>query len=249
MLCLNDVQILAGQPAGDGLKSKAKSPTWPIAQPEAKGHQSYKRKLPKAVEEYETPQLADGPVRKAKKNKPNDKAGNRVMQLPQFAAKAQPAPVSSAPSHPSSVEKEKKKTKKKLSNKQALLQQSVTGDITDANVCTEQNDSRMERKPRKGQASGQGAAGSAAGLNAESMRQSVPVTEKDPGEAKAIKQAETGSTADVNNADSMPGIPGASTGAMTWRELDKRTDVKRGRFSQTEKETLLEAIKVSISAC
>ena len=53
-----------------------------------------------------------------------------------------------------------------------------------------------------------------------------------------------GGSADVNNADSMPGIPGAGTAEKTWRELDKRTDVKRGRFSQTEKETLIEAIKV-----
>ena len=206
--------------------------------------------MPIAVEESQTPQLADGPVKKTKKKKPNNKAGERVTQLPQFAAKAQSAPASNVLSHPSSVEKEKrKKNNKKLSNKQALLRQSETGDSTDAIVCTEQKESRMEKKPRKGQASEQGAAGSAAGLEIESKRQSVPVRKKDPEEAKAMKQAETGSTADVNNADSMPGIPGASLGAMTWRELDKRTDVKRGRFSQTEKETLLEAIKVSFCAC
>ena len=172
------------------------------------------------------------------------------MQPPQSSAKAQSGPASNALSHPTSVEKGKKKKKKEkqLRNKQALLRQSVTGDSTDAIVCTEQEESRMVKKPRKGQASEQDAAGSAAGLETESKRQSVPVREQNPEEAKAIKQAETGTTADVNNADSMPGIPGASTSAMTWRELDKRTDVKRGRFSQTEKETLLEAIKVSSSA-
>ena len=175
------------------------------------------------------------------------------MQPPQCSAKAESGPASNALSHPTSVEKEKKKNKKKLRIKQTLQRQTVTGDITDAIVCTEQKESRMEKKPRKEQASEQGATGSAAGLKTESKRQSVPVSKQNPEEAKAIKQAEAvkqaDSTADVNNADSMPGIPGASTGAMTWRELDKRTDVKRGRFSQTEKETLLEAIKVSSSAC
>jgi hypothetical protein len=53
-----------------------------------------------------------------------------------------------------------------------------------------------------------------------------------------------GGSEDVNTADSMPGIPGAGAAEKTWRELNKRADVKRGRFSQTEKETLLEAIKV-----
>ena len=51
-------------------------------------------------------------------------------------------------------------------------------------------------------------------------------------------------TDEVNNSDSMPGIPGSSNAEMTWKQLDKRTDVKRGRFSQSEKETLVEAIKV-----
>ena len=242
--------VSAGHPAGDGLKPKAKVPTQPISQPEAKGHRKYKRKLPTAVGDFQTPQLDDGLVRKTEKKKPDDKAGDRVMQPPQSSAKAQSGPASNALSHPTSVEKGKKKKKKEkqLRNKQALLRQSVTGDSTDAIVCTEQEESRMVKKPRKGQASEQDAAGSAAGLETESKRQSVPVREQNPEEAKAIKQAETGTTADVNNADSMPGIPGASTSAMTWRELDKRTDVKRGRFSQTEKETLLEAIKVSSSA-
>ena len=242
VLRLNNFRFFfAGHPAGDGVRPKARLP----AQPDAKGHQKYKRKLPTAVEEFQTPQLGDGPVRKTKKTRPKAKAGDRVMQPPQSSAKAQSGPASNAVSHPTSVEKEKKKNNKK----QALLQQSVTGDITDAIVCKEQKELRMEMKPRKGQAPEQGAAGSAAGLKSESKRQSVPVRKKNSEEAKPIKQAETGSTVDVNNADSMPGIPGASTGAMTWRELDKRTDVKRGRFSQTEKETLLEAIKVSSSAC
>ena len=55
-------------------------------------------------------------------------------------------------------------------------------------------------------------------------------------------------TDEVNNADSMPGIPGSSNAEMTWKQLDKRTDVKRGRFSQSEKETLVDAIKVSCLA-
>jgi len=55
-------------------------------------------------------------------------------------------------------------------------------------------------------------------------------------------------TDEVNNADSMPGIPGSSNAEMTWKQLDKRTDVKRGRFSQSEKETLVKAIKVSCLA-
>ena len=139
----------------------------------------------------------------------------------------------------------KKKKKQKVRNKQALLQQSVTGDTTNAISCTEQHESAMEREPREKRASEPSAQGIRVSLKVDSRRQSVPVETEEPAEAKASEQAEAGGAADVNNADSMPGIPGASTGALTWRELDKRTDVKRGRFSQTEKETLLEAIKVS----
>ena len=42
----------------------------------------------------------------------------------------------------------------------------------------------------------------------------------------------------------MPGIPGSGAADLTWKQLDKRTDVKRGRFSEREKETLLQAVKV-----
>ena len=160
------------------------------------------------------------------------------MQTPRSAAKARSAPASNASSDSPLV----KKKAKKLRKKQALLQQEVTG-------ATEQNELTMERKPRRKRASEPGAAGSTAGLSTDNTGQSVPVKIGEPEEVKASKQAETGGVADVNNADSMPGIPGASTGAVTWRELDKRTDVKRGRFSQTEKETLLEAIKVRSCAC
>ena len=58
-------------------------------------------------------------------------------------------------------------------------------------------------------------------------------------------EASTGSRAALNNAGSMPGIPGSGAAAMTWKELDKRTDVKRGRFSEREKETVLQAVKVA----
>ena len=54
-----------------------------------------------------------------------------------------------------------------------------------------------------------------------------------------------GGRADGSNAGSMPGIPGSGADEMTWKQLDKRTDVKRGRFSEREKETLLQAVKVS----
>ena len=49
---------------------------------------------------------------------------------------------------------------------------------------------------------------------------------------------------DISNAGSMPGIPGASAAEARWKQLDRRTDVKRGRFSEHEKETILGAVKV-----
>ena len=75
---------------------------------------------------------------------------------------------------------------------------------------------------------------------------SSPAKKKRAGKKRRdpLSRNDAGGSADVSNADSMPGIPGAGTAEKTWRELDKRTDVKRGRFSQTEKETLIEAIKV-----
>ena len=108
--------VSAGHPAGDGLKPKAKVPTQPISQPEAKGHRKYKRKLPIAVGDFQTPQLDDGLVRKTEKKKPDDKAGDRVMQPPQSSAKAQSGPASNALSHPTSVEKGKKKKKEERSS-------------------------------------------------------------------------------------------------------------------------------------
>ena len=54
----------------------------------------------------------------------------------------------------------------------------------------------------------------------------------------------TGGRADGSHAESMPGIPASGAAEMTWKQLDKRMDVKRGRFSESEKETLLHAIKV-----
>ena len=53
-----------------------------------------------------------------------------------------------------------------------------------------------------------------------------------------------GGRANGSSADNMPGIPSSGAAEMTWKQLDKRTDVKRGRFSDREKETLLLAIKV-----
>ena len=53
-----------------------------------------------------------------------------------------------------------------------------------------------------------------------------------------------GSKADGSKTDSMPGIPRPCAADSTWKQLDKRKDVKRGRFSDGERETLLQAIKV-----
>ena len=203
--------------------------------------------LQPSADEYQTLNSADGPIRKKEKKKSNAEAGDRVTQPAQSAAKALSAPASNASGHPQSVKRKKEKDKK-LRSKQALLQQGVEGDTTNAVDCTEQIESTMGREPAIKQASEPGAAGSIAGLKSDSIGQSAPAEKRDLTEAKASKQAEIGGAADINNTDSMPGIPGASTGAMTWRELDKRKDVKRGRFSRTEKDTLLEAIKVSSRA-
>lgn len=81
--------------------------------------------------------------------------------------------------------------------------------------------------------------GKAAQVSSPAKKKRAAKKRRDP-----LSRNDAGGSADVNNADSMPGIPGAGTAEKTWRELDKRTDVKRGRFSQTEKETLIEAIKV-----
>ena len=248
--CARTISSLsAGHPAGDRVKPNLHVPIQSIAQPEAQRHRKSKRKPQAAAQEHQTPQLVDGPVKKKEKRNPSDEAGDGGRQPPRSAGKARSAPARNALSPSPSEERTKKKKKKnELRDKQALLRQGLTADVTNAISRTEQKESRMETKPRKVHASEWGAAGSAAGLGPESIRQSLPVRKVDPEEAKAPKQAESGSATDVNNADSMPGIPGASTSAATWRELDKRTDVKRGRFSQTEKEALLEAIKVLFKA-
>jgi len=91
--------------------------------------------------------------------------------------------------------------------------------------------------------------------NADSDTAGAQQTADEPPPARKRKSKKNGNallskddTNEVNNADSMPGIPGSSNAEMTWKQLDKRTDVKRGHFLQSEKETLVEAIKVSCSA-
>ena len=80
-------------------------------------------------------------------------------------------------------------------------------------------------------------------------RQQQPANKAPPAKRRKLSKKAGGPApynlrADGSNADSMPGIPGSGAAEMTWKQLDKRTDVKRGRFSEREKETLLQAIKV-----
>ena len=100
-------------------------------------------------------------------------------------------------------------------------------------------DATTETEPHP---SGQEETGQAAQLSNEPLKAPRSRKKKQkPAEASPLSTEDD--AAGVNNADSMPGIPGSGN-EMTWKQLDKRTDVKRGRFSQAEKELILAATKV-----